>query len=101
MSKATDEIINIMSLTEDEQQKYFENLPPDGTSTRLIEDLNQKPQSEARDAMIERARGFGYDDFRFTMMYPDCVCPKIKLADDAGKNGYMDIVRNVWEGKYD
>lgn len=99
--KATEEVIKIMAMTPDEQQKYFEALPPDKTSTLLVADLERKPQSKARDEMIGRAKAFGYDDFKFTMMYPDCVCPKIKLDEDATKAGFHDIAYNNRQGKYD
>jgi len=101
MDKATDEIIEIMSLSEADQTKYFEALPPDKTSSLLIEDLEKKPQSALRDEMIARARSFGYDDFKFTMLYDDCVCPKMKLDEDAQKAGFHDIAFNNRQGKYD
>ena len=83
--KATEEALKIMKMSEADQKKYFESLPPDKTSTLLVEDLEKKPQSATRDSMIKRAKAFGYDDFRFTMLYEDCVCPKIKLEEDAKK----------------
>ncbi len=101
MDKATEEILKISALSEADQKSYFEALPPDKTSTLLIEDLEKKPQTKERDEMICRARSFGYDDFRFTMLYDDCVCPKIKLDEDATKAGYHDIAFNNRQGKYD
>lgn len=101
MSKATQEISKIMRMSEEEQKKYFENLPPDKTSTLLVKDLEKKPQSKKRDAMISRAKAFGYDDFKFTMMYDDCVCPKIKLDQDAVNAGFHDIAYNNRQGRYD
>ena len=101
MNKATDEIIKIMSLSEEDQEKYFEALPPDKSSTLLVQDLEKKAPSKERDEMIGRAMAFGYDDFKFTMMYPDCVCPKMKLDEDATKAGFHDIAFNNRQGKYD
>lgn len=101
MDKATKEIVDIMKLSPEDQRKYFESLPPDGTSTKLVADLEKKPQSPGRDAMIARAKAFGYDDFKFTMMYDDCVCPKIQLDHDASQLRYWDIVLNNRQGKYD
>lgn len=101
MNKATEEIIKLMRMKPEEQDKYFQALPPDKTSTLLIQDLEHKPPSKERDAMIERAKAFGYDDFKFTMMYPDCVCPKMKLNEDAAKAGFHDIAFNTRQGKYD
>ncbi|MER2512826.1 MAG: hypothetical protein ABTQ25_10520 [Nitrosomonas ureae] len=99
--KATQEVLKIMSLSEADQKSYFEALPPDKTSTLLVNDLEKKPQSKARDEMIARAMAFGYDDFRFTMLYDDCVCPKIKLLVDAEAAGFHDIAYNNKQGKYD
>lgn len=101
MSKAMKEMHKILKMSEEDQKKYFEALPPDGTSTKLIEDLEKKPQCTGRDAMIARAKSFGYDDFKFTMLYNDCICPKIQLNHDASKLGYVDIVMNNRRGKYD
>lgn len=99
--KAIAEVLKIMSLSEADQKKYFGSLPPDKTSTLLVEDLEQKSPSENRDKMIARAKSFGYDDFRFTMLYDDCVCPKLKLEEDATKAGFHDIAYNNRQGRYD
>lgn len=99
--KATEEIINIMGLSEADQKAYFEALPPDKTSSLLVVDLEAKPQSKARDEMIARAKAFGYDDFKFTMLYDDCVCPKMKLSEDAVNAGFFDIDFNNKQWKYD
>lgn len=101
MSKATEEVIKIMGLSEDDQKKYFEALNPDKTSTLLVTDLERKPPSKERDDMIARAKAFGYDDFKFTMLYDDCVCPKMKLDYDATRAGFHDIAFNNRQGKYD
>lgn len=101
MDKATAELQRIMNMSEADQKAYFEALPPDKTSTLLVEDLERKPQSEMRDKMIERAKAFGYDDMKFTMMYDDCVCPKMKLNEDLIKAGFHDIAYNNRNGKYD
>lgn len=101
MDRATAEVIKIMQMSTEDQKRYFEALPPDKTSTLLVEDLEKKPQSKQRDDMIARAKSFGYDDYKFTMLYDDCVCPKIKLEEDATKAGYHDISYNNRQGKYD
>lgn len=101
MSKANEEILKIMNMSEADQKKYFEAMLPDKTSTLLVSDLEEKPQSKGRDDMIARAKAFGYDDFKFTMLYDDCVCPKMKLDEDANKAGFHDISFNNRQGKYD
>lgn len=101
MDPASEEILKIMKLSPEERKKYFEALPADGTSTQLVTDLEAKPQSEARDKIIERAKAFGYDDFKFTMMYDDCVCPKVQLDADLRAAGFHDIAFNNRQGKYD
>ena len=101
MDKATEEVLKVARLSEADQKAYFEALPPDKTSTLLIADLEQKPQSKGRDDMIARAKAFGYDDFKFTMLYDDCVCPKIKLNEDATKAAFHNIAFNNRNGKYD
>lgn len=95
------ELLEVMRMSEKEQEEYFRAMKPDGTSTLLVEDLAGKEQSAERDAIITRAKAFGYDDFKFTMMYDDCVCPKVKLVEDLAKAGYEDLIEKVWEGKYD
>lgn len=101
MSEALEETLKIMALSPEDQKKYFEALNPDNSSTLLVEDLMKKPQSKERDDMIARAKAFGYDDFKFTMLYDDCVCPKMKLDEDATKAGFHDIAFNNRQGKYD
>lgn len=101
MSKAAEEIMKIAAMSEVDQKRYFEALPPDKSSTLLVDDLEKKPASKQRDDMIVRAKAFGYDDFRFTMLYDDCVCPKMQLEHDATAAGFHDIAYNNRQGKYD
>ena len=98
-----DELKAVMGMTEEEQNKYFEAMEPDGTSTLLVDDLALKPQCAERDVIITRAKAFGYDDFKFTMMYghEDILCPKVKLVEDLSRAGYEDLAQKVMEGKYD
>lgn len=105
-----DELKAVMAMTEEEQNKYFEAMEPDGTSTLLVDDLEALPQTEERDAIVQRAKAFGYDDFKFTMMYghEDIVCPKMKLVEDltravhmTGDLKYLEIINAVKNGKYD
>lgn len=100
---AVKELIRLMSMSAEDQNSYFHNMEPDGTSTLLVEDLRGKEQSAERDAIIERAKAFGYDDFRFTMMYghEDTVCPKVLLVEHLTKAGYEDLAMKVMEGRYD
>lgn len=95
------ELIEVMNMSESEQKAYFENMKPDKTSTLLVQDLEKKEQNAVRDNIMARAKAFGYDDFRFTMMYDDCVCPKVKLVEDLTKAGYEDLAYNTMQGKYD
>ena len=102
-SKALEETLAIMAMSEEEQNKYFEAMSPDGTSTLLVEHLEKKEQTPERDAIIGRAKAFGYDDFKFTMMYghEDIACPKVKLVEDLSRAGYEDLAQKVMEGRYD
>ena len=98
---AISEVLRIAKMNPEDQKKYFEALPPDKTSTLLVKDLEKKPQSKKRDNIIARAKSYGYDDFKFTMLYEDCVCPKIKLEQDLTNAGFHDIAYNNRQGKYD
>lgn len=98
---AAREVLRVARMSPEEQEDYFRALPPDKTSTLLVKDLEERPPSKERDEMIERAKAFGYDDFKFTMLYEDCVCPKMKLDEDANKAGFHDIAYNNRQGKYD
>lgn len=63
MNDGLGKLKNILFMSPDEQEKYFHAMPPDKTSTLLVADLEKYPPSEKRDAMIKRAKAFGYDDF--------------------------------------
>ncbi len=103
MADFMDELKAVMTMTEEEQNKYFEAMEPDGTSTLLVDDLALKPQTPERDAIITRAKAFGYDDFKFTMMYghEDISCPKVLLVEHLMKAGFEDLANRTMEGKYD
>lgn len=96
VDNAVEEVLKVMGMSERDREEYFAKLPPDGTSTLLVEDLMKMPQSEGRDAMIEKAKGFAYDDFKSF----DAV-PKITLHNELMALGYEGLAENVREGKYD
>lgn len=96
--KATKEIMSVIKMSDKDREAYFMSLPPDGTSTILVEDLKKKPQSNIRDKMIKDAEGFWYDDFK--SLNP-ALCPKMALNKDLTDVGYHDLAFNVRQGKYD
>lgn len=96
--EAVAEIERVIAMTDEEREVYFSELPPDGTSTKLVMDLMAKPVTAERDALIERAKAYYYDDFRSTA---DVFCPKIQLVKDLGLLGYDDLVRKTMGGEYD
>lgn len=92
-----DELMMVAKMSPEEQDRYFAAMPPDGTSTLLVADLEKQPQTPERDAIIERAKGYYYDDFKSQID----GCPKITLRGDLLKAGYKDLAANVVDGKYD
>ena len=64
---------------------------------KLIADLRKKPESKARDAMIEKALAEVYSDNRSKLM-----SPQLALIADARAAGFVDISDKVSEdGAYD
>jgi len=98
-----EEIRTLLAMSEEERTKYFHALPGDKTSTLLVEDLEKEEKTEARDAIIGRARAFGYDDFKFDMLYghENVFCPKVLLVGHLMDAGLGHIAREVMNGKYD
>ena len=76
--------------------KFFEELPPDKSSTLLVEHLMKKKPSEVRDKIIERAKNMEFDDFKSPH-----AAPKIELYSTLRKAGYADLAVNVTLGVYD
>lgn len=98
MSEHDEHFKEVLRMSPQEQDEYFAKLPPDGTSTLLVADLMQKAWCKERDEMIDRAKGFWYDDFK---SISDAACPKIMLHEDLKALGYHDLAENVRDGKYD
>lgn len=101
MSKdeADKELVKMLSMAPADLDVYFKNLPPDGTSTKLVADLEKKPACAARDKLIQLAKDYWYDDFRSTN--EDALCPKMALHDDLIRIGYFDLASKVTRGDYD
>lgn len=95
--EALEEIIAIAQATPQEQDAYFASLPPDRTSSLLIEHLSEKPDSFARNELIQRAKNYYYDDFKSLLD----SCPKIVLHRDLLQAGFPDLANNVINGDYD
>lgn len=66
------------------------------TKNDLVKDLEEKPPSEIRDAIIERAKKGIYHDFDSPL-----VGPKIQCAEDLKAAGFTDLVSKVIDGDYD
>ncbi|WP_152050929.1 hypothetical protein [Tautonia marina] len=96
--RADQELARLLAMSEEERERYFCALPPDGTSTLLVEHLLTKPQTAARDELIKRAKAYWYDDFK--SLNPS-GCPKMTLHDDLMRAGYGDLAANVVGGLYD
>lgn len=67
------------------------------TRTDLVEELRKKPQSDARDTLINLARRGEFHDYknrRFAM-------PKVELLKRLKSAGYDDLVARVMAGEYD
>ena len=67
-----------------------------GTKTKLVEDLQNKPRSLARDALIERAKAGFYHDFE-----SDQATPKLQLHRDLKKAGFHNLAEKAKRGVYD
>lgn len=99
MDKATEEVLKLVAMSDEDRERYFMALPPDKTSSVLIADLEKKPQSAARDKIIEKAKTYHYDDFKCFAM--EDICPKITLVRHLTQAGFHDLAYNTKEGKYD
>jgi hypothetical protein len=99
--EAAAEMIKITKMSHEEQDAYFKSLPPDGTSTLLVADLEKLPASPERDRIIKLAKEFWYDDFRTTNEVD--VCPKIALVNDLRAAGadFEPIAVKAMRGDYD
>lgn len=67
-----------------------------GTQTTLIEDLRQKPDSHARNLLMERAERGDYHDVKSQL-----PMQKILLHRDLVMAGLDDLAEKVFEGEYD
>lgn len=72
------------------------------TNKELVEDLLEL-DSNKYSSIIERAKTNGYHDFKFDEdKYPDCICPKMDLAEDLSKFPELNSIRTaVINGDYD
>lgn len=95
---ATQEIMRLAQMPDDERDAYFQALPPDGTSTKLVADLMTKPACGYRGIILARAEAFYYDDFKSTY---EGACPKMKLVEDLNVAGYHDLAQKAIDGEYD
>lgn len=73
-----------------------DDLPP-GTMTRLVRDLERKPQNALRDELLSKARAGYYHDFKAEFL----VTPKVTLDADLRRFGYEDLARKCRHGEYD
>lgn len=96
--RADQELARLLAMSDDERERYFCSLPPDGTSTLLVEHLLMKPQTAARDELVRKAKACRYDDFKSLNA---SGCPKMTLHDDLMRAGYGDLAANVADGLYD
>lgn len=71
-------------------------MKPDKTSTLLVDHLLEKPESDKRMWLIDKALRLVYDDFG-----SEEALPKTKLYYDLHAAGYTDLATNVTNGIYD
>jgi hypothetical protein len=70
--------------------------PVDSGTQRLVDDLTAKPQSFARDEMIDRVLRLRYHSFKSPYAAPDGVLVKhLTMA------GFPDLAERVLDGRYD
>ncbi len=70
--------------------------PPGDTKVTLVRDLGTKPQSAARDQLMQRAAMGYYHDFE-----SELETPKVQLYRDLKGAGFDDLAEKVKEGGYD
>jgi hypothetical protein len=63
---------------------------------KLIEDLEQKPNSTTRNTIIKNANNLLYSDYSSSLTFP-----KMLLVNDLNKAGFDDLSKKTQNGEYD
>jgi hypothetical protein len=72
------------------------NLADTVAMTRLVNDLNKLPETEARNDIIASAKSLLYSDFSSRLIHP-----KMELVKNLYDAGYVEIGKKAIAGDYD